>query len=94
MRIIFERDSRKATSNYAKHGVSFEEASTVFADPLSSTIPDPSHFQPAEERFVTIGDSYLGLVLVIVHCDEEESIRIISARKAIPRERKDCEEGA
>ena len=94
MGIVFEWDSRKARSNYAKHQVSFEEASTVFGDVLSLTIPDPSHSRPGEERFVTIGSSYVGRVLVVVHCDEAESIRIISARRAARRERKDYEEGA
>lgn len=94
MGIVFEWDSRKAKSNYAKHGVSFEEASTVFGDPLSLTITDPSHSRLGEERFVTIGSSYLERVVVVVHCDEDENIRIISARKATRRERKDHEEGA
>ncbi|MEE9293675.1 MAG: BrnT family toxin [Phycisphaerae bacterium] len=92
MGIVFEWDSRKAKSNYAKHRVSFEEASTVFGDVLSLTIADSSHARAGEERFVTIGNSYGGRVLVVVHCDEEESIRIISARKATRRERKDYEE--
>jgi len=92
MGIVFEWDSRKAKRNYAKHRVSFEEASTVFGDPLSLTIADPSHSRPAEERLVTIGGSYLGRLLVVVHCDVAESIRIISARKATRRERKDYEE--
>ena len=93
MGIVFDWDLRKAKSNRAKHGVSFEEASTVFGDPLSLTIADPSHSRWAEERLVTIGSSYLGRLLVIVHRDEDESIRIISARKAARRERKDYEEG-
>ncbi len=94
MGIIFEWDSRKAKSNYAKHRVSFEEASTVFGDLRSLTIGDPSHSRPAEERFVTIGNSYLARLLVVVHCDRDENIRIISARKATRRERQDYEEGA
>ena len=94
MGIVFEWDSRKAKSNYAKHGVSFVEASTVFGDPLSLTITDPSHSRPGEERLVTIGSSYLERLVVVVHCDEDENVRIISARKATRRERKDYEEGA
>lgn len=94
MGIVFEWDSRKAKSDDAKHDVSFEEASTAFGDLTSLTIADPSHSQPAEDRFVTIGNSYLGRLLVVVHCDQDENIRIISARKAAPRERKDYEEGA
>ncbi len=94
MGIVFEWDSRKAKSNHAKHRVAFEEASTVFGDVLSLTIADPSHSRPGEERFVTIGNSYVGRVLVVVHCDVEDSIRIISARRATRRERKDYEQGA
>ena len=94
MGMVFQWDSRKAKSNYAKHGVSFEEASTVFGDSLSLTIADPSHSPPGEERFVTIGSSYLERLVVVVHRDEDEDIRIISARKATRRERKDYEEGA
>ncbi len=93
MGIVFDWDLRKAKSNHAKHGVSFEEASTVFGDPLSLTIIDPSHSRVAEERFVTIGNSYLGQLLLVAHRDEGETIRIISARKATRRERKDYEEG-
>ncbi len=93
MGIVFDWDSRKAKSNHAKHGVSFEEASTVFGDSLSLTIADPAHSRLAEERFVTIGSSYLGRLLVVVHRDEDEYIRIISARKPTRRERKDYEEG-
>lgn len=93
MGIVFDWDSRKAKSNQSKHGVSFEEASTVFSDPLSLTIAAPAHSRGAEERLVTIGNSYLGQLLVIVHRDEDDNIRIISARKAVRRERKDYEEG-
>ncbi len=93
MGIVFDWDLRKAQSNRAKHGVSFEEASTVFGDPLSLTITDPAHSRLAQERFVTMGSSYLGRLLVVVHRDKDESIRIISARKAARRERKDYEEG-
>ena len=82
MGIVFDWDSRKAKSNQSKYGVSFEEASTVFGDPLSLTIADPAHSRLAEERCVTIGNSYLGRLLVVVHRVEDESIRIISARKA------------
>ena len=92
MGIEFEWDSKKARSNDAKHGVSFEEASTVFGDPLSLTIADPSHSRSAEDRFATIGNSYLGRLLVVVHCDRKENIRISSARQATRRERQDYEE--
>lgn len=93
MDIVFEWDSRKAKSNVTKDGVSFQEASTVFGDILSLTIADPSRVQRGDDRLVTIGSSYLGRLLVVVHRDEDENIRIISARKATRRERKDYEEG-
>ena len=93
MGIVVDWDSRKAKSNHTKHGVSFEEGSTVFGDPLSLTIADPAHSRPGEERFVTIGSSYLGRLLVVAHRDQDENIRIISARKAARRERKGYEEG-
>ena len=93
MGIVFDWDPRKAKSNHAKHGVSFEDASTVFGDPLSLTIVDPSHSRPAEERFVTIGNSFLGNLLLVAHRDEGEDVRIISACKATRRERNDYEEG-
>lgn len=92
MGIVFDWDARKAKNNLAKHGVSFEEASTVFGDPLALTISDPSHSRLGEERFVTIGGSFLRRLLVIVHCDEDENIRIISARRATRRERNDYEQ--
>ena len=86
MPLTFEWDGDKAQTNLAKHGVSFEEAATVFGDTLSATIPDP---QPADEdRFVTIGRSAAGRLLVVVHTDRGGSIRIISARVAEPRERR------
>ena len=81
-------NSRKARQNLKKHGVPFEEASTVFVDPLAGTIPDPDHsFE--EARFVTIGFSAKGRLLVVVHTEEDDDpVRIISAREATPQERK------
>jgi uncharacterized protein len=64
--LTFEWDSRKARSNLAKHGVSFEEAATVFGDPLSLTIPDPEH-SLAEKRYITTGRAFNGKLLVVVH---------------------------
>jgi uncharacterized DUF497 family protein len=78
-------------SNLAKHGVSFEEAATVFGDPLSITIPDPAHSQ-AEARFVILGQSHWGRLLVVIHTERGDNIRVISARRASRRERKDYEE--
>lgn len=93
MPLGFEWDDNKGRSNAAKHGVRFEEAATVFADPLSLTIPDPAHSQ-AEERFVIIGSSYQGKLLVVVHTERGDNIRVISARRARKRERKAYEEAS
>ena len=87
----FDWDRHKAASNQRKHGVSFREAATIFADPLSWTFPDPDHSED-EDRFITIGTSQLGNLLVIAHTDQVETIRIISARKATRRERRFYEE--
>ena len=91
MALSFEWDENKARSNLAKHGVSFEEATTVFGDPLSLTIPDPAHSQ-AEDRFIVLGYSHQRKLLVVVHTERGDSIRIISARRASRRERKNHEE--
>ena len=92
MALVFQWDEKKAKQNIKKHRVPFEEAATVFADPLSLTIDDPMH-STAEQRFVTMGSSLRGRLLVAVHADRGERIRIISARKATARERKVYEEG-
>jgi uncharacterized DUF497 family protein len=91
MPLEFEWDLRKARSNLAKHGVAFEEASTIFGDSLSLTIPDPEH-SLSEERYVTMGRAFSGKLLVVVHTERGENIRIISARRASRRERKFYEE--
>ncbi len=92
MALSFEWDERKAASNVAKHGVSFEEAAAAFGDPLSLTIADPDHSEQ-EERFVSLGMSSLNRLVVVVHTDQEDNIRIISARLATPAERRKYEEG-
>lgn len=92
MGLIFEWDGKKAKQNLKKHGVSFEEAATVFGDPLSLTIEDPLH-STEEERFVTIGESIRRRVLVVVHTERRDHIRIISVRVATRRERRAYEEG-
>ncbi len=92
MPLNFEWDGKKAKANAAKHGVSFEEAATVFADLLSLTIPDPDHSQ-VEERFIILGKSHTGKLLVVVHTERGDHLRIISARRASRRERKNHEEG-
>ena len=85
--ILFEWDPEKALSNARKHAVSFEEAATIFADPLSLTIPDPQHSQPQEERFITIGTSHRLRTLIVVHSDLSDRVRIIGARLATRTER-------
>ena len=92
MPLTFEWDSRKARSNLAKHGVGFQEASTIFGDPLSLTIPNPEH-SLSEERYITVGRAFSGKLLVVVHTDRGDNIRIINARRASPRERSSYEKG-
>lgn len=88
----FEWDPEKARINRQKHRVSFEEAATVFGDPLSLTIPDRVH-STDEDRFVVLGLSEIGRLLVVVHVEREHRIRIISARVATRKERRNYEEG-
>ena len=92
MDAAFEWDAEKAEANLQKHGVSFDQAATVFFDPLSLTIPDPLH-SGEESRFVTTGLSQQQSHLVVMHTERGERIRIISARPATPRERKKYESG-
>ena len=91
MPLNFQWDENKARSNLAKHGVRFEEAATVFGDALSLTIPDPAHSQK-EDRFIILGMSHKGKLLVVVHTERGDSIRLISARRASRRERQSHEE--
>ena len=88
----FEWGPGKAAENLAKHGVSFEEAATVFRDVLSATGADPDHSFD-EERFVTFGVSTARRILAVAHTDRDDTIRIISARPVTPSERKIYEEG-
>jgi uncharacterized DUF497 family protein len=88
----FEWDNFKARQNLAKHDVSFVEATTVFLDSLSITIDDPDHSQ-SEQRYVIIGYSNRGRLLVVVYVDRGDNIRIISARRATRYERRTYEEG-
>ena len=90
--MFIEWDAVKARKNQVKHGVSFDEASTVFGDPLALTIPDPTH-SDQENRFVTLGVTANFRTVVVVHTDRHERVRIISAREAAWRERKKYEEG-
>ena len=88
----FEWDSEKSKANLRKHGVSFEEASSVFLDDLSLTGDDPDHSSD-EDRFVMFGLSGMGHLLVVAYTEREEHIRIISARPMTGSERKLYEEG-
>jgi len=90
--LTFEWDEEKAQQNLVKHGVSFPEATTVFGDLLSATIPDPDH-SVGEERFITVGMSHQSRLLVVAHADRDDTIRIITARVATRAERKSYEEG-
>ena len=85
----FRWDPRKDKSNQRKHRVGFREAATVFEDFLSTTFPDPDH-SISEERFLTIGMSVNGRILVIAHTEYDEEIRIISARFGVPIKRRCC----
>lgn len=82
----FSWDKRKATLNLSKHGVSFAEAVTLFGDQLAQTIPDPDH-SLAEHRFLTLGLSSSGRLLAVAHTEEDDEVRVISARLATKRER-------
>ena len=82
----FEWDARKAIGNLRKHGVSFEDAATIFGDPLALTFADPDH-SVSEARFITIGQSHRDLLLVVAHVERGRTLRIISARKATRHER-------
>ena len=89
--MIVEWDPEKATRNRRKHGVTFREAVTVLEDPLSTTFPDPDH-SVAERRYLTVGASADRRILVVAHTDRRDAVRLISARRATPRERKYYEE--
>ena len=86
----FEWDKNKAVGNLAKHKVSFEEAATVFGDPLSDTFDDPDH-SAEERRFLIIGHSENGRLLFVAHTDDGETVRIISARELTRSERESYE---
>jgi hypothetical protein len=83
---------RSPKGGLQKHGVEFPEATTVFDDDLSITIGDPDHSK-GEERFLLLGRSSRHRLLVVAHVEQNETIRIISARRANNRERRDYEEG-
>lgn len=93
MGLLFEWDPKKARRNLATHGVSFDEASTVFEDLLAMTIGDPLH-SDQEDRFVLLGYSQRNRLLIVVHTERGDRIRIISARSANKKERLLYEENA
>jgi uncharacterized protein len=86
----FEWDDEKAKSNVKKHGVSFEEAATIFNDPKIATISDPDHSED-EERYVSLGMSVIMRLLIVAHTYRTVKIRLISARKATKAEKKHYE---
>jgi len=88
----FDWDPQKAEANLRKHGVSFDEAATVFLDPMAVSGPDPKH-SVGEDRYITFGFSRLGRLLAICHTYRPGAIRIISARRVTRGERKIYEEG-
>jgi uncharacterized protein len=83
----FEWNAEKAAANVKKHGVDFNEAAAVFADPLSVTFGDPDHSED-EDRYISIGTTDRGHLVIVSHTDREDRIRIISARKATRGERR------
>ena len=87
----FDWDPQKDKNNVKKHALSFEEAATVFYDPLSASFHDPDHSKE-DSRFITIGYSSRNRLCVVVHTERENTLRIISARQATVRERKRHEE--
>jgi uncharacterized DUF497 family protein len=91
MSLVFEWDPNKAEANFAKHGISFAEAMTVFADPLARIFPDEEH-SVEELREIIIGYSAADQLILVNFTGTEDRVRIFSARKATRRERKDYEE--
>ena len=83
--VVYEWDSSKAAANLKKHRVAFTEAATVFLDPVALTYRDPDHSE-GEQRYVTIGQSGQGGVILVAHLDRGDRIRIISARRASRKE--------
>jgi uncharacterized protein len=90
VRITWDPD--KAVANLHKHVVDFRDAATVFRDPLSTTFPSEDHSK-SEARFLTIGEAANGELLVVAHTEEDDIIRVISARRATRQERRFYEEG-
>ncbi len=91
MKLIFDWDERKEKTNIKKHGINFEEGKTIFNDPFLFTAPDTKHSED-EDRFINIGLSTKNRILVLIHTGRQDTIRIISCRKAKPKERRFYEE--
>jgi len=91
--LSFSWDERKARSNARKHSVRFEEAVTVFLDPLARVFDDPDH-SVDECRVLLVGRSLTGRCLLVAHTDRADTIRIISARRLTPRERREYQDDA
>ena len=91
--LSFEWDPTKAKRNIQIHGITFDEASTVFKDTMSLTIFDPLH-SADEDRLILIGNSHQNRLLVVVHTERGDKVRLISARKATKHERETYEENA
>jgi uncharacterized DUF497 family protein len=89
----FSWDERKALQNTRRHGIRFEEAATAFVDPLARVYDDPDHSE-TEARFLLVGHSLAGRLLLVVHAEKSDTIRIISARRPTPRERAEYETDA
>ena len=89
----FSWDERKALQNARQHGVRFEEAATAFVDPLGRVYDDPDHSE-TEARFILVGHSLAGRLLLVVHAEKGDTIRIISARRPTPHERAEYEADA
>lgn len=90
--MVITWDPDKAAANLDKHGVDLQEAATVFTDPLSTTFPSEDHSE-SEARFLTIGESTKGELLVVAHTEDDDIIRIISARLSTRQERRFYEKG-
>lgn len=90
--MAFDWDHKKASENFLKHGISFDEAKTVFDDPLNVDFYDPDH-SIGEHRFIIMGESAQGRLLMVSYTERGEAIRLISARQVTPAERKMYEEG-
>lgn len=91
--LTFTWEEGKARQNVRKHGVRFEEAATVFIDPLARLYDDPDHSE-SELRFLLVGYSLAGRMLLVVHAERGDTIRIISARRTSVREQKEFEDDA